>query len=145
MSSTRESILDRVKQLEPTAVWSMASITTDGRPWVRYITPQAVDDDLVIWGNTFTGARKLEQIAVNPEVHLTVGVKDLGTATTYLQIEGRAEIISDPQLKARWWDDRLKAVYSGPDDPMYLVLKIVPYRIELQKMGPFPPEVWERD
>lgn len=82
MSSTRESILDRVRQLEPTAVWSMASITTNGRPWVRYITPPAVDDDLVIWGNTLTGTRKLEQTAVNLEVHLTVGVKDLGTDIT---------------------------------------------------------------
>lgn len=144
MSSAEEQIRDRCKQLEPGAVWSLATTTADGRPWVRYVTPQAVDDDLVIWGNTFVQSRKAGQIALNPEVHLTVGVKDMATATSYLQVEARAEIIADPEVKAKWWVDHLKAVYSGPDDPNYVVLKMVPYRIELQTLAPTPPVVWER-
>lgn len=145
MSNAKEIVLDRVRQLEPAAVWSLASITTDGRPWVRYVTPQVVDDDLVIWGNTFAHSRKVAQIAANPEVHLTVGVKDMASASSYLQVEARAELLTDPQVKTAVWADYMKAVYSGPDDPNYVVLKIIPYRIELQTLAPKPPVVWERE
>lgn len=144
MSDVKQGILARLRELDQPAIWSMATITEDRRPWVRYITPMAVDDDLVIWGNTFAGSRKTAQLAKNPEVHLTVGAKDFASATSYLQVEGRAEVITDPALKAAWWEDRLKAVYTGPDDPNFAILKIVPYRIEHQTLTPVPPQVWER-
>ena len=41
------------------------------------------------------------------------------------------------------WVEQLGAIFKGPDDPMYCVLKIIPYRIELQSMGMVPPEIWE--
>jgi general stress protein 26 len=41
------------------------------------------------------------------------------------------------------WNDYLKNIFSGPDDPNYVVTKITPYRIEYSKMDRTPPEVWE--
>jgi general stress protein 26 len=65
------------------------------------------------------------------------------TAESYLQIQGRAEILTDEETKKAVWNDHLKNIFSGPDDPNYCVCKITPYRIEYQGMGMVPPEVWE--
>jgi general stress protein 26 len=65
------------------------------------------------------------------------------TAESYLQIQGRAEIITDEETKKAVWNAHLENIFSGPDDPNYCVCKITPYRIEYQGMGMVPPEVWE--
>jgi len=84
MADVKDEIRAKLAQLDEPAVWSLATVTEDGKPWVRYITPMAVDDDFVIWGNTFAGSRKVAQIAAAPEVHLTAGVKDYPTAASFL-------------------------------------------------------------
>ena len=120
----------------------MATITEDGKPWVRYVTLTG-DENLTLWGATFCASRKVSQIKKNPEVHVTTGVSTMETAESYLQIQGTAEVLSDPEVKTAVWYDHLQQIFSGPDDPNYCVLKITPYRIEFQAMGPVPPEVWE--
>jgi general stress protein 26 len=121
---------------------ALATMTEDGRPWVRYVTPFA-DENLTLWMATFLGSRKVAQIKKNPEVHLTTGVAVMETAESYLQIQGRAEILTDEKTRKTVWFDHLKNIFSGPDDPNYVVCKITPYRIEYQSMGMVPPEVWE--
>ncbi|MBK5100370.1 MAG: pyridoxamine 5'-phosphate oxidase family protein [Desulfobacteraceae bacterium] len=139
MSELKKKILAKIDR--PT-LSALATITEDGKPWVRYVTPMA-DENLNIWMATFAQSRKVGQIAKNPEVHLTVGVTTMETAESYLQVQGRAEILSDDATKKAVWNDHLKGIFSGPDDPNYCVCKITPYRIEYQGMGPVPPEVWE--
>ncbi len=139
MSTLKEKILAKVKG--PT-LSALSTITEDGKPWVRYVTP-FVDKKLTFWMATFTHSRKVGQIRKNPEVHLTVGVADVETAESYLQVQGRAEILTDPKTKKAVWFDGLKDIFSGPDDPNYCVCKITPYRIEYKTVGPVPPEVWE--
>jgi general stress protein 26 len=139
MSELKQKILAKIDR--PT-LSALATITEDGKPWVRYVTPMA-DENLNIWMATFAQSRKVGQIAKNPEVHLTVGVTSMETAESYLQVQGRAEILSDDATKKAVWNDHLKGIFSGPDDPNYCVCKITPYRIEYQGMGPVPPEVWE--
>jgi general stress protein 26 len=139
MSELKKKILAKIDR--PT-LSALATITEDGKPWVRYVTPMA-DENLNIWMATFAQSRKVGQIAKNPEVHLTVGVTTMETAESYLQVQGRAEILNDDATKKAVWNDHLKGIFSGPDDPNYCVCKITPYRIEYQGMGPVPPEVWE--
>jgi general stress protein 26 len=122
---------------------ALSTLTEDGKPWVRYVTPPGMDDDMTIWLATFANSRKIGQIAKNPEVHLTTGVTSIETAESYLQIQGKAEILSDPETKKTVWFQDLERVFSGPDDPNYCVCKITPYRIEYHRMGPVPAEVWE--
>ena len=139
MPDLKEKIYEKMK--EP-AMASLATVTEDGKPWVRYCTP-FMDPDMNIWMSTFANSRKLAQIKKNPEVHLTAGVIDPKTAEYYLQIQGRAELLTDAKSKQFVWFAELGAVFSGPDDPNFVVLKIIPYRIEVQPMAPAPPEVWE--
>lgn len=139
MSELKEKIQAKMKTPQLAA---LATITEDGKPWVRYVTP-LMDGNMTIWMATFAGSRKVVHIKKNPEVHLTVGVTSMETAGSYLQIQGRAEILSDAATKEAVWSDHLKGIFSGPDDPNYNVVKVTPYRIEYQGMGMVPPEVWE--
>lgn len=139
MSELKKKILAKMDR--PT-LSVLSTITEDGKPWARYVTPMA-DENLTIWMATFVQSRKVAQIRKNPEIHLTTGVTDMGTAESYLQIQGRAEILTDEASKKAAWNDHLESYFSGPDDPNYCVCKITPYRIEYQGMGMVPPEVWE--
>jgi general stress protein 26 len=140
MKTLKERILAKIKQ--PTLA-ALATMTEDGKPWVRYVIPVA-DKNLNLWMATFAGARKVGQIRKNPEVHLTVGVTDLESAETYVQIQGRAEILTDLKTKKAVWNDHIEDIFSGPDDPTYVVIKITPYRIEYQKVMPGAnPQVWK--
>lgn len=121
---------------------ALGTLTEDGKPWVRYVTPFA-DETLTLWMATFIHSRKVGQIKKNPEVHLTTGVASMETAESYLQIQGKAEILTDQTTKKAVWNDPLMRIFTGPDDPNYAVCKITPYRIEYQGMGMVPAEVWE--
>ena len=121
---------------------NLATITEDGKPWVRYVTVRA-DEDLNIWAATFVNSRKAAQIAKNPEVHLSTGYTAMETTESYIQVQGRAEVSTDETLKKEKWIPELENIFSGPDDPNYAVIKIAPYRVEIQPMGPMPPEIWE--
>jgi general stress protein 26 len=139
MGTLKERILAKINQ--PTLM-VLATVTEDGKPWVRYVTPVA-DKNLTFWMATSINSRKVAQIRKNPEVHLTAGVSTPETAESYLQVQGRAEILTDEKTKKAVWFDHLKDIFSGPDDPNYCVCKITPYRIEYHTTGPVPPEVWE--
>ena len=64
---------------------SLATLTGDGKPWVRYVYAVG-SDDMTIRFSTFLNARKAGQIAENPEVHMTGGVIDPMNWTNYLPV-----------------------------------------------------------
>jgi general stress protein 26 len=102
-----------------------------------------MDDDFTLWFATFKESRKALQVAANPEAHLCLGVDDVMKPESWLQIEGRAEMLDDPETRHLWWLDMFQAYFSGPDDPNYVVCKVTPSRIEYMTMGTLQPEVWE--
>ena len=121
---------------------SLATVTEDGKPWVRYVSPK-IADDLTLRIATSARSNKVAQIKANSEVHLTCRITDPRTAQHYLQIQGKAELSTDPAEKAGFWEDTLKAYWSGADDPDYGILLIEPYRIEVQSMTSADADVWE--
>jgi general stress protein 26 len=123
---------------------SLATITQDGKPWVRYVMAVG-SPDLTIRCATFTSARKVKQIAHNPEVHLTCGVTNPMKMTPYLQIQGRATLNTSREARHGLWSDMLSPVFDGPDDPNYGVLEIRPYYIEYWTPGLLEPEVWKAE
>jgi general stress protein 26 len=127
--------------LRPLQLSSLATIAGDGKPWVRYMMTQGADD-LSIRFATFAQARKVAQIAANPEVHLTLGVTNPGVMIPYLQIQGRARFSTEAADRHAFWSEMLAAYFSGPDDPDYGVVIVTPYRIELVTPGSHEPEVW---
>ena len=119
----------------------LATINEEGKPWVRYMMAVA-DDGLTIRCATFVGARKVEQIKANPEIHLTCGVTDPAKMAPYLQIQARAELTTEEAERHGFWSDMLAPIFEGPDDPNYGVLIMKPYRVEVCEPGSMEPEVW---
>jgi len=122
----------------------LATITEDGRPWVRYVMAVG-GGDMKIRFATFIHARKVAQIKKNPEVHLTCGISDPHDLSPYLQVQGRAEMTTDKEERHGFWNDELKAIFKGPDDPGYGVIIVMPYRIEYCSPGKFEPEIWSEE
>ena len=137
-SELRERIREMLSQPQLSA---LATVTAEGKPWVRYVMAVA-DDNLTIRLASFVGARKVEQIGRNPEIHLTCGVTNPAEMKPYLQIQGRARFTTDEAERHGFWSDLLKPIFSGPDDPRYGVVIVEPYRVEFCSPGTFTPEVW---
>lgn len=138
MEDLKERILSILQKPQ---LSGLASMTEDGKPWVRYVVTIA-DDQLTLRCATFVEARKVKQIAANPEVHLTCGVNSLTEMAPYLQIQGRATLTTDKEVRHSFWSPMLAPIFDGPDDPKYAVLEIAPYRIEYCTPGSYEPEVW---
>jgi general stress protein 26 len=140
MPNLKDRILDVFKG---PCLSGLATMTKDGKPWVRYVMVEA-SEDMTFRCSSFVNARKVAQIESNPEVHLTCGIgspKDMGP---YLQIVGRAEFSTESEARQAFWSDRLSAVFKGPDDPNYGVVIVHAYRIEVCQVGS-KPEVWEKE
>ena len=141
MTDLKQRILDVV--IHKPMLSGFATITADGKPWVRYVVAEA-SEDLTFRFTSFTGARKVDQLARNAEGHLTCGIPDAAQfQLPYLQIQGRAVFTTDPAERAAFWSDRLKVLFTGPDDPRYGVVVLTAYRIEYTHVGQ-PVEVWTR-
>lgn len=138
MSNVKEQILSI---LTPLQLSEIATITEDGKPWVRYVMTTGAKD-LTIRFATFAQSRKVQQIAANPEVHITCGVTDPTVMRPYLQIQGLARFSVEQGERRGFWNEMLSSYFSGPDDPNYGVIVVTPYRIELTTPGSFTPEVW---
>ena len=139
MGDLKERILEALNHLQ---LASLATVTEDGKPWVRYVMAVA-DESLTIRCATFVDARKVGQIENNPEVHLTCGVTDPAVMKPYLQIQARARLSTDEAQRHGFWNDTLQAIFTGPDDPKYGVLVMTPYRVEFLTPGNPQPEVWQ--
>lgn len=138
MSDLAEKIYEILKNPQ---LSGLATITEDGKPWVRYVLALTTED-LTIHIATFVGSRKVSQIEKNPEVHLTCGVTDLASMGPYLQIQGRATLDTSKEARHSLWYDELSNLFQGPDDPNYAVIRVIPYRIEYCIPGTPEPVVW---
>jgi general stress protein 26 len=139
MSDLKERIFEIIRGPH---LSSFATITEDGKPWVRYVTARA-SEDLTIRFATPKNTRKVAHIQKNPAVHLTSGVSDPKTAIASLQIEGSAEFVTEKAELEAFWHDMLKIYFTGPDDPNYGVVVVKPSRIEYNSAKEHKTEVWE--
>ena len=139
MSDVTQRIIEMLQEAQ---LYSFATITAEGKPWVRYVFCDG-KGDMTIRFATFSNSRKVAQIRNNPEVHLTCGAAAPADMKPYLQIQGRAEFCSDTVERNGFWKESLKSYFQGPDDPNYGVVVVTPYRIELCSPGSPEPLVWD--
>jgi len=130
------------RMLKPFQLMSLATITEDGEPWVRYVMGSATDT-WEIRIATFADSRKVAQIRKHPKVHLCCGVTEPAEENAYLQISGTAAVRDDADLKQAVWHEGLSQYFNGPDDPNYVVIAITPERIEYMAEGAMSPQTWE--
>ena len=139
MSELKEKILAVLRRPQFAGI---ATVTEDGKPWVRYVMAVA-DENLTLRSACFLSSRKVAQVAKNPEVHLMCGVTSLENMSPYFQIQTRAEVTNDESERHAYWCDELANIFDGPDDPRYRILIMRPYRIEMVSPPNMAPEVWE--
>ena len=138
MSDLQQRILEIIHKPQ---LSSLATITEQGNPWVRYVVTIG-GGDFSMRCATFITSRKVKQIEKDPNVHLTCGVNSLQEMNPYLQIQGKARITKDKDERHSFWNDMLEPIFKGPDDPNYCLIVVEPYRIEYCTAESFEPEVW---
>ena len=139
MTDTAQRILDILK---PSQLACFATITEEGKPWVRYVFCEGRGDMTVRFA-TLRHSRKVAQIRKNPEVHLACGAVAPSDMKAYLQIQGRAQFCTDTAERSGFWKESLNNYFHGPDDPDYGVVVVTPYRIELCSPGSPEPLIWD--
>ncbi|MEW6443101.1 MAG: pyridoxamine 5'-phosphate oxidase family protein [bacterium] len=122
-------------------VAALATTTEDGKPWVRYVAPFG-DHDFTLRFASFLDSRKVEQIRRNPEVHMTCGISSPDSREDYLQVQGRARVLTGAGERRSFWKEEFKEYFSGPDDPNYCLVEVKPYRIEYVSSDTHETEVW---
>jgi len=125
------------------AIWCAVATVDGNQPRVRMVHPTW--DGQVLWFATGPDSPKARQMHENPavDVQFQVAPPDF----VHIMVRGRAELCSDPADKARAWDvidyDLTEFGSTGPEDPNFLAVRIVPERVELSEMfGSVNRRVW---
>jgi len=128
------------------AIWCALATVAGSEPRVRMVHPTW--DGRVLWFATDPDSPKARQMTENPavDVQFQVAPPDF----VHIMVRGRAELCSDPGDKARAWEvidyDLTQFGTTGPDDPNFLPVRIVPERVELSEMfGSINRRVWRAD
>ncbi|OIJ13570.1 hypothetical protein BKP37_09795 [Anaerobacillus alkalilacustris] len=97
------------------------------KPYARYM--MFFHDQQQLYSVTNKETHKVEEIEKNPNVNVLLGFDEKNTQ--YIELQGKASIIEDKEIKKKCWDEQLTPWLEGPDDPEYCLLKITPEHIEL--------------
>jgi len=101
----------------------------DGYPQARTVDAFAPEDDLTIWIGTNPVTRKVAEIEADPNVTLYYFDAE---GTNYVTLLGKAEIVTDPAIKASHWKDDWNSFYADRyrgDD--YVLIRVRPVRLEI--------------
>ena len=84
------------------------------------------EEDLLIYLGANTSSRKIRHIQANPRVAVYYCDSKLFHG---LLLQGNAEPVEDPSIKAALWQPGWERYYpGGPEDPDYAVLRLLPTR-----------------
>jgi general stress protein 26 len=122
---SKEKVLEIIKA-SPTAFMA----TVDGKsPRVR---PMALD---AIWGNkiygsTFSLSDKVQQLTRNDVAEIAW----MDPQCRHVRIRAKVSCCKNQELKKKYYEEKaqhLKDYFSGPNDPNYTLLEIVPFHVDL--------------
>jgi len=111
-----------------------------GSPRTRPMTLLAYEDSGVLWYATSAASRKLEEISEDDRV--TACFLDV-EGGAYAQVYGRAEVVSDPDVKQEFWEDEWTEFWNGHSDPDYILLKVIGEQAEFHLVD--ADELWVID
>jgi general stress protein 26 len=125
------------------AIWCAIATIDGDAPRVRMIHPTWDGD--VLWFATGPDSPKAHQMRANSNVDIQYQVAP--PDFIHVMVRGKAELITDQDTKNHAWDaidyDLTQFGSSGPDDPNFLPVKIVPTRVELSEMfGSMNKRIW---
>jgi general stress protein 26 len=131
---------DEIRKIVEEAQWGYLATSHSGQPSVRPISVLA-DEDLTFWMATGASSRKAQQIRANPRVEMCFATP---TGAAHVRCSGSAEIVED-KGKKEWFfasRDYMADHFSGPGDPNYALVKLVPEKIEVMPEGKMEYEAY---
>ena len=125
------------------AVWCAIATLDGDQPRVRIVHPTWDGD--VLWFATGPQSPKADQLRANPHVDIQFQVAP--PDFVHVMVRGKAELITDQDTKNHAWEaidyDLTQFGSSGPEDPNFMPVKIIPTRVELSEMfGSTNKRVW---
>lgn len=126
----------------PSIICAVATVSKEGKPKVRYVQA-AIGDDFKIRFAAFNNSRKISEIKQNPNVSLSCGHM-YPKIEVYLQIDAQAKVTDSLIEKEKMWYKPLQHVFTGTNDPNYVVVILEPSRIEVFGPSMKNPEVWQK-
>lgn len=99
----------------------------------RLMHPFEPDAEFNVWLGASPNSRKVREILKQNKVTLAFLNP---RSTAYVTIVGTAALDSNPDLKRKYWRSYWSDMYpGGPDHDDYVLLKVVPYRIEFMNFA----------
>jgi len=125
------------------AVWCAIATVDGNQPRVRVVHPTWDGD--VLWFATGPDSPKARHLRDNPNVDVQYQVAP--PDFVHVMVRGVAELVADQASKNHAWDaidyDLTQFGSTGPEDPNFLPVKILPTRVELSEMfGSLNKRVW---
>jgi len=105
----------------------LITVGEDGKPYAREMATFPIEKDWVIWMGTSTISRKVGQIKNNPNVVVYFYDPE---GRSYVSLAGKAILVNDPDLKAKYWADGYKAYFPDRDKD-YILIKVIPENMEV--------------
>ncbi len=103
------------------------TVDAEGRPQIRTINPFPPEEDMTVWFATGSQTRKVAELKANP--HVAVYYADHQNGTGYVQLTGRAVLVSDKaeidKHRRGYW------AQSFPNDKNLILVKVVPERLDV--------------
>lgn len=106
---------------------SLSTINTDGYPENRMMQTLPVGQDFIIWLGTNPKTQKVAQIKNNPMVSVYYAEDSSGS---YVNVQGKAEIITDIDIKNTYWKEGWEAFYPDKEKD-FVLIKITPVQLQM--------------
>ena len=130
-------IKTRVKALlgDGNVQYVMATVDADGKPAMRWMGAFARDPEnpWILYCASFSGARKMTQIAANPNMQLLFAKPDYSEVATLI---GTAEVANCPEIKQLVWNaiPMLSQYFTSVEGEDFGVIKFTTKNMELLAM-----------
>jgi general stress protein 26 len=131
---TAELILETARSSMRSAEYCMLiTLAEGGEANARLVQPFEPEPDMTIWVGTWSKSRKVREIRRDRRVTLAFYDKE---STAYVSLLGLAQIESQVNKKRQYWrEEWLGFIPQGPEGDDYVLVKFIPFRIELMSFG----------
>lgn len=122
---TNEQITQLISLARQFPVHYLATVNGQS-PVVRSMWLARCDDDGTIWYASARNTEKVNDIRQNPLVGIAMYAPDKD-----IRVQGKAEIIDDPETKNALWQPSWTMYFASNSDPEYLLIKITPSSMQV--------------
>ena len=129
-----ETILDTAKLVIKAAKHCfLITLDKSGQPTGRIMDPFEPENDMKIWMGTNKNTRKVEHIKNDQRAALAYYDTE---RMANVNMTEKARLVTDPELKEKWWKEEWNAFYpGGKESEAYCLIEFSAFRIEVMDIS----------